>query len=353
MQSIKVNKIFILIFLLLNSCGLLKEDNNQINYNSLDFEEYNPPKEPTYTDLEDWLVHPEKESKNNFLSANTNLKRADVFFIVPTLFQDKKETSWNSNIYNEEFSNILLQSSIKYQSTAWLSSANLYSPNYRQAHFRVFEEKYWKNGGEDAFEIAYSDIKKSFEVFLEKFNKGKPIIIAGHSQGAGHAKRLLKDFFDGKELSDKLIAAYLVGTKITEEDFFDLELMNKPDQTGGYVTWNTYKVLKDEKKYDLTIDRLWLSDAQVTNPITWSDYVSKDYNDHKGFLWLNQKVFPNAVVIESINEAVYIKTPKMGFPKSLFLSFLKDYHKGDINIFWEDIRQNSILRTRKYFQSQN
>ena len=353
MQSTKVNKIYILIFLLLCSCGLLKEDNNQVNYNSLDFADYNPPKEPTYADLEDWLVHPEKQSDNDFLSANTNLKRADVFFIVPTLYQDRKETSWNSDVYNEEFSNILMQSSIKYQSTAWLSSANLYSPNYRQAHFRVFEEKYWKNGGEDAFEIAYSDIKRSFEVFLKQFNKGKPIIIAGHSQGAGHAKRLLKDFFDGKELSNKLIAAYLVGTKITKDDFFDLELMNKPDQTGGYVTWNTYKVLKDEKKYDLTIDRLWLSDAQVTNPITWSDYVSKDYNDHKGFLWLNQKVFPNAVVIESIDEAVNIKTPKMGFPKSLLVSFLKDYHKGDINIFWEDIRQNSILRTRKYFQSQN
>ena len=341
------------VILIIQSCGLLKEDNNQINYKSLDFEDYNPPKEPTYVDLEDWLVHPEKQSENEFLSANTNLKRADVFFIVPTLYQDRKETSWNSDVYDEEFSNILMQSSIKYQSTAWLSSANLYSPNYRQAHFRVFEEKYWKNGGEDAFEIAYSDIKRSFEVFLKEFNKGKPIIIAGHSQGAGHAKRLLKDFFDGKELSDKLIAAYLVGTKITEDDFFDLELMNKPDQTGGYVTWNTYKVLKDEKKYDLTIDRLWLSDAQVTNPITWTDYVSKDYNDHKGFLWLNQKVFPNAVVIESIDEAVNIKTPKMGFPKSLIVSFLKDYHKGDINIFWEDIRQNSILRTRKYFQNQN
>ena len=348
----KLGVIFIVI-LIFQSCGLLKEENNQINYKSLDFKNYNPPKEPTYTDLEDWLVHPEKQSENEFLSANTNLKRADVFFIVPTLYQDRKEISWNSDVYNKQFSDILMQSSIKYQSTAWLSSANLYSPNYRQAHFRVFEEKYWKNGGEDAFEIAYSDIKRSFEVYLKQFNKGKPIIIAGHSQGAGHAKRLLKDFFDGKELSNKLIAAYLVGTKITEDDFFDLELMNKPDQTGGYVTWNTYKVLKDEKKYDLTIDRLWLSDAQVTNPITWSDYVSKDYNDHKGFLWLNQKVFPNAVVIESIDEAINIKTPKMGFPKSLLVSFLKDYHKGDINIFWEDIRQNSILRTRKYFQSQN
>ena len=103
------------VILIIQSCGLLKEDNNQINYKSLDFEDYNPPKEPTYVDLEDWLVHPEKQSENEFLSVNTNLKRADVFFIVPTLYQDRKETSWNSDVYNEEFSNILMQSSIKYQ----------------------------------------------------------------------------------------------------------------------------------------------------------------------------------------------------------------------------------------------
>ena len=61
--------------------------------------------------------------------------------------------------------------------------------------------------------MAYNDIKQAFDTFLEKFNNGRPIIIAGHSQGAGHAKRLLQDFFDNKPLQEKLVAAYLIGTK--------------------------------------------------------------------------------------------------------------------------------------------
>ena len=352
----KINNLFFFfsILLIINSCGLLKESNGVVNYKSTDFNNSSAPKSPTYESLDDWLVHPEKKQLNyTYLSENNNLLKADVFFVVPTLFSDKRNTSWNSNIYDEKFSELLIESSIKYQATAWLNAGNLYSPNYRQAHFRVFDERFWSNGGEDAYNLAYQDIKKAFEVYLKNFNKGKPIIIAGHSQGAGHLKRLLQEVFDGKEIENKLIAAYLIGTKITKDDFFSLKLMNKEDEIGGYVTWNTFKVLNNEDKYNLTVDRVWLNDAQVTNPITWSNFISKDYNDHKGFLWLNQKVFPNTIVIESIDEGINIKTPKMGFPKTILFSTIKDYHKGDINLFWEDIRINAIKRTRKYFEINN
>ena len=56
-------------------------------------------------------------------------------------------------------------------------------------------------------------------MYLKKYNNGKPIIIAGHSQGSAHLVTLLKEFFDGKNLKKKLIAAYLPGTIITENDF--------------------------------------------------------------------------------------------------------------------------------------
>lgn len=345
---------FFSILLIINSCGLLKESNGVVNYKSTDFNNSNTPKSPTYESLDDWLVHPEKKQLNYpYLSENNNLLKADVFFVVPTLFSDKRNSSWNSNIYDEKFSELLIESSIKYQATAWLNAGNLYSPNYRQAHFRVFDERFWPNGGEDAYNLAYKDIKKAFEVYLKNFNKGKPIIIAGHSQGAGHLKRLLQEVFDGKEIENKLIAAYLIGTKITKDDFFSLKLMTTEDEIGGYVTWNTFKVLNNENKYNLTVDRVWLHDAQVTNPITWNSFISKDYNDHKGFLWLNQKVYPNTIIIESIDEGINIKTPKMGFPKTILFSAIKDYHKGDINLFWEDIRINAIKRTRKYFEINN
>ena len=31
------------------------------------------------------------------------------------------------------------------------------------------------------------------------------------------------------------------------------------------------------------------------------------------------------------------------------MSFLKNYHAGDINLFWQDIRENAVLRTNTWF----
>ena len=115
-------------------------------------------------------------------------------------------------------------------------------------------------------------------VYMKKYNNGRPLIIAGHSQGAAHAASLLKEFFDGKELQNKLIAAYLPGTKITSEDFFDLELMKDPHEIGGYVTWNTFKILKNYQKYDLTVPLEWLEGSQVSNPVLWDESKTSDYS---------------------------------------------------------------------------
>ena len=79
----KFNKIYFifLYFLLINSCGLLKEDNGTINYRTIDFNNYTPPKTPSYDSVDDWLVHPDKDQNEySFLEKNNNLLKADVFF---------------------------------------------------------------------------------------------------------------------------------------------------------------------------------------------------------------------------------------------------------------------------------
>ena len=45
----------------------------------------------------------------------------------------------------------------------------------------------------------------------------------------------------------------------------------------------------------------WIQDALCSNPITWDNQNSSNYDDHKGFLYLNKKVFPKSVKIESID----------------------------------------------------
>ena len=342
--------IFVLIFSF-SSCGLLSESVKEVNYTSEEYGKFKPSVAPNYELFKSWAVHPKKENIiiEEFIN-NEELLDVNVFFIHPTLFWDKKNTAWNSDINDIDMAESINSSSIKYQASAWASTGNLYAPLYRQAHLRVFKESFWFNGGKEAYELAYSDIKNAFQVFLNKYNNDKPIIIAGHSQGAGHAKRILQDFFDGKPLQNKLIAAYLVGTKVTKDDFRYIKPMVHKNETGGFVSWNTFRKVSKKKqaRYSYTVNYEWLEGAICSNPITWDEKKTSEYDEHKGFLYINKKIYPKTVKIENIDSKVYINIPKMNILKKILLSSVKDYHKADINLFWEDIRINSINRAKNY-----
>lgn len=333
------------------SCGLLSENTMPVVYNSESFTDFKFSKAPDYKNIYSWAVHPDTNiNVFDWLSQKKENLPVDTFFIYPTLLTDKKDTRWNADIFNDDTRKYILNSSVKFQASAWYSTGNLYVPYYRQAHLRVFKEPFWNNGGKEAYEMAYNDIKEAFETYLNEFNNGRPIIIAGHSQGAGHAKRLLQDYFDNKPLKKKLIAAYLIGTKITDQDFKTIPIMINKYETGGFVTWNTYRLMSERKtnKISTTINREWITDALCSNPITWDLNTSTQYDDHKGFLYINNKLFPRSVRIESMDNKILVKLPKMDFFKKVLLSSVKDYHKADVNLFWEDIRINSIDRSKAY-----
>ena len=50
--------IIILFMTLFYSCGLLKESNNEIAYQSINHDDYKPTSKPNYNNIDSWLVHP-------------------------------------------------------------------------------------------------------------------------------------------------------------------------------------------------------------------------------------------------------------------------------------------------------
>src|SRR6056300_1248729 len=167
-------------------------------YITSDFDIKNTPKTPEYSQLENWAVLPDQwPIELEGVIENSGTKTADVFYIYPTLFTNKKNPQWNADIYNNEIRKEVLSKAVAFQASAWADAANLYVPFYRQAHYRIFVDPYAAQGKE-AGVLAYQDVKRAFQFYLENYNQGKPIIIASHSQGSLHAKRLLHEFFDGK-----------------------------------------------------------------------------------------------------------------------------------------------------------
>lgn len=332
----RFNGYFILILiLLLNSC--------KTTYLSKPFNEKTIPQKPNYSNSNYWAVLPSKipEQLNAFINSDTVNLKADIFFVYPTLFIDKKNDAWNADVNDITLNQKILDKSIHYQASAWAKVGRIFAPYYRQSHYRIYVEPF-KNYAKPSFEIAYSDIKSAFEYYLEHYNNGRPLIIASHSQGSILCKRLLKEYFDGKPLQKKLIAAYIPGTKVLETDFAVLKPMTKANDTGGYVVWNSYKKNKYPKKYET-----WFEGGITSNPITWNTEKETQKSQHQGLLYNDNKIYPQSIEIELTDGLVWVSLPKV--KKRIYMFFIKDYHFADINLFWKDIQLNAQQRVDAYF----
>ena len=320
----------------------------KISYNTYDFDKSPEIVKPNYNDKDSLAVLPENiPDEISIFNIDENKKESDVFYIYPTLIDSKNQREWNSDIWNEDIRNDVINRPVKYQASAWLDAGNLYVPYYRQAHIRVFNDKF-RVDGDKALNLAYDDIKEAFTYYLENFNNDKPFIIASHSQGTVHAKRLIAEFIDGKELQKKLIAAYLVGIKVFEDEFKNIKPMNSANETGGFVTWNTFKFNKYPRKDNY---ENWFKGGVTTNPITWDDSKETKKDLHKGLLYRDLKIFSQNIDIKLIDGIVWSTVPNV--PGKILLQTVRSYHFADINLFWVDIRENAKLRVDQWFMKNN
>ena len=313
--------------------------------------DYNqPPKTITtdYSNLYNWAAHPEKKDPSDSIPAIlANYKKensVDVFFIHPTTFTDKKITHLtNASIENDSINAITDYGSILYQASAFNCDANIYAPRYRQAYIGMYYTTDTLKAIK-AFDTAYSDVKAAFEYYLLHNNNNRPIVIASHSQGSTHAKRLIKEFFDNKPLQNKLVMAYLIGMPIKENEFDQIPVCTDSTKTGCFVTWRTYrKGIEIPKK---TNDKI-----AVVNPLSWKndeEYVSSSMN-YGGILFNYNKKISNISDAQVHDNILWINKPHF-FGSAFFNQ--TNYHIADYNLFYYNIR-NDIRRRIHYYNTIN
>jgi hypothetical protein len=297
---------------------------------------------PDYSQLNYWASHPEKrdpaDSIPKPLMGSDLEKVADVFYLHPTTLTDAdKVDQINARIDDTELNNKTDLSPILYQASVFNERARIFAPRYRQAHIRMYFEK---DSAKQyaAFNLAYEDIRNAFKYYLEHYNNGRPIIIASHSQGTTHSTRLLKEFFDGKPLEKQLVCGYLIGMGVKKDQYEKIPVCSDSLQTGCFVSWRTYR----NDFVDSVINRND-SGIAVVNPITWTtnnEIVGRE--KQKGAILYNfKKVIDNTQGAQAEGNALWVSHPR--FPGS-FLYTKKNYHAGDINLFYIDIRENVSKR---------
>jgi Protein of unknown function (DUF3089) len=306
---------------------------------------------PDYSQLKYWAAHPHKKDPADSIPAplrNEPLDSSvDVFFLHPTTLTDKSLQGkvWNANINDAELNAKTDYSSILYQASVFNGSCRVFAPRYRQAHLYSFFATKEPEKAKSALRFAYDDVKHAFAYYLEHFNNGRPIIIASHSQGTVHANLLLREFFEGTPLSKKLICAYIVGMALPQNTFQQITVCKDSSSTGCFVGWRTYR-----KNYTPEFVKKENGNSWVVNPISWQmDSVKITRKQNTGAVLYNfNKIIPYTNGAQIQNGILWVERPR--FPGSLFY-FSKNYHPGDINLFYLSIRENVKTRIAAYFKN--
>ncbi|CAH0996809.1 hypothetical protein EMA8858_02944 [Emticicia aquatica] len=314
------------------------------------FDLNNAPQAPNYALNDAWAALPTKDDAADKVPLKSNLTdkqseaKADVFFLHPTTFtyEPKNQYEWNADVNDTELNQKTDNSTILNQASVFNGSGKIYAPRYRQAHYYCFLTPN-ADDKKQALDLAYADIKAAFEYYLKNWNQGRPIIIASHSQGTVHAKRLLKDYFDGKPLQKQLVEAYLIGIATQPDTFENIKPSKSADEIGGFVSWNTFA-----RNFTPEYYKNGLSTAVCTNPLTWKldeEFAPKQLN--KGGVGLKYTFVQQAADAQSYQGLLWINKP---YVRGRVFLKTKVWHVADINLFWMNIRENVALRLETYFK---
>ena len=344
---------------------------------------------PDYSQPEAWAALPGRKDKADFAPPGSTDRQqeaaADVFFVHPTTWMDREV--WNDPLDSAKSREMIDEIILPGQASAFNRCCRVFVPLYRQATIGAYfaEPKQAKK----AFSVAYDDVGRAFETFVDEHNDDRPFILASHSQGSMHAMRLLERIDADAALRKRMIAAYVPGFSHSmarfEQVYEHLEPCESPEQTGCVAAWDTYsegtepdgaeplKYWRGEKLVAAPADARF----QCTNPVSWrADERPSKRDAHQGAVKRhNEGNTPSFWEVLRSDEPAGVKVTRLEKPRTdLFSVRCEDgvlrvpdldeldydgtetspgnYHLLDYELFYMDIRKNALERTRAWLENE-
>ena len=167
----------------------------------------------------------------------------DCFYVYPTV--DMRLLVAENH---DEFSDLKPMVSVTAAQAALFGQVcSLYVPLYRQATLGTYLRNAKQR--EDGLAVAFSDVADAFLHYMANYNRGRKIVLLGHSQGAEMVKRLLVRFFDeDPAMRDRLLVAMPIGGdfnvpvgQTTGGTFRNLRFCTKDAELGCVVAYRSYR----------------------------------------------------------------------------------------------------------------
>lgn len=324
-----------------------------------EFEPQPPQPANAYVDPALWIARPGMAGANpagwrpQGAGTEQGQSRAAVFFVHPTSYLEKGH--WNARLDDAE-ANRIARVLVQALASPFGNAGSVWVPRYRQAAFGAFLTDAPESA--KAFDLAYGDVRTAFDRFLAEAPADAPIVLAGHSQGAFHLRRLVAERIAGTPLAVRIVAVYAIGWPISIEH--DLPAMGlpacaQPAQTGCVISWLSYSepaepdmmIAAYGRRPGLDGKQLAGSAFVCSNPLTGGLGGEAPASANSGTLVPDEKLENGTLKpalaaarcrpdgILSIGEG-----PEMGpfvFPGN-------NYHVYDIPLFWANLRADAQRR---------
>ena len=163
----------------------------------------------------------------------------DCFYVYPTVSTD-------AGVNSDLVPGIAEQGAVVAQAARLGTVCRLWAPMYRQITLTALTSG--KFDDPIAREIAYGDVLAAWNYYLANENSGRGVVLIGHSQGALHLLRLLREEIDPNPAQRKLlVAAYLPGTSLRVPvgadvggDLAQIPACRNSEQTGCVVSYASF-----------------------------------------------------------------------------------------------------------------
>jgi hypothetical protein len=286
--------------------------------------------------------------------------RFAVFFVHPTSFLNRAR--WNDRLVEgadpeaERIARIYLRG----MASPFNAASEIWAPRYRQATMGAFLTD--APEARRAIDAAYADVHEAFAYFLSSVDPDTPIVLAGHSQGALHLKRLIAEDVRGSPVAARLAAAYIIGWPVSLQH--DLPAMGfpacaAPDQAGCIMSWSSFAEPADPSSVlgyyasSVALDGEQAGDSPIlcTNPLTGRFGTSAPASANLGTLVPDDSMAKG----ELVPGLVPARCDKRGLlligPPPAMGSYVlpgNNYHVYDLPLFWANTKADVIGRVKAW-----
>lgn len=165
---------------------------------------------------------------------------ADCFYVYPTV-------SGQLTVNATKAKDPEVLAIARYQAARYSLTCRVFAPVYRQ----LTVASIYTGSAEARAEgrkIAYADVREAWLEYLRKDNRGRGVVLIGHSQGTGMLRQLMRQEVDPKpKVRKRLVSAVLLGGNVVVKkgqkiggDFQHVPGCARPRQVGCVVAYSTF-----------------------------------------------------------------------------------------------------------------